>query len=102
MWRALCPECLTCPTRCRFCDVFRGTLRHNLTPRTPALGSKVNDVVGIVDKVEMMLDDHNHVTRIDQSMQDTNQFFNIREMEAGGGLVQDEAGLFFSANELCG
>src|SRR5882762_2941595 len=63
-----------------------------------ALGAEVDDPVGLLDHVEVVLDDEHGVAEIDEALQDVEELSNVVEVEAGGGLVEDverAAGLAF-------
>src|SRR5487761_2100777 len=51
-------------------DRFGGTLAHDATAPTPALGSQVDDPVGGLDDVEVVLDHQHGVALVDESVQD--------------------------------
>src|SRR5258708_151875 len=63
-----------------------------------AFGAEVDDPVGLLDDVEVVLDDEHGVAEIDEALQDVEEFSNVVEMQAGGGLVENvkrAAGLAF-------
>ena len=53
-------------------------------------GAEVEDPVGGFDDVEVMLDDEQGVAGVDEFLEDREQAFDVGEVEAGGGLVEDE------------
>ncbi len=53
----------------------------------------IDDVVGGLDHVQVVLDDHHRVSALRQTAQDLHQLVNIRKMKSRGGLVQDINGL---------
>src|SRR5712692_7482747 len=57
-----------------------------------ALGAEVDDPVGGLDDLEVVLDDDYRVAGVDQRLQDVEQLADILEMEAGGWLVEDVEG----------
>ncbi len=52
-------------------------------------GAEVEDPVSGFDDVEVVLDDEEGVAGIDQLLENGQEIFDIGEMEAGGGLVED-------------
>ena len=73
-------------------DVFRGAGGDDAAAAVAAFGAQVDDVVGGFDDFEVMLDDDHRVAGIDQRVQDFEEFADVLEMQAGGGLVQDVDG----------
>ena len=55
----------------------------------PALGAEVDDPVGALDDVEVVLDDDHGVALVDQPLQHLEQLVDVGEVQAGGGLVED-------------
>ena len=60
-----------------------------LPARVAALGAEIEDPVGALDHVEMVLDHEHGVARVDQAVEDAEQLADIVEVEPGGGLVED-------------
>ena len=56
---------------------------------SPAFGAEVDDVVGALDDVEVVLDDDDGVALVDQALQHAQQHADVLEMQPGGGLVED-------------
>ena len=52
--------------------------------------AKVEDPVGGFDDVKVVLDHQQRVAGIHESLEDGEEILDIREMEPGGGLVEDE------------
>ena len=53
-------------------------------------GAEVEDPVGGFDDFEVVLDDEQGVAGIDEFLEDGERSFDVGEMEAGGGFVEDE------------
>src|SRR5712664_2411826 len=70
-------------------DELRRALGDDTAAAFAAFGAEVNDPVGLLDDVEVVLDDEHRVAEIDEALQDVEKFSNVVEMEAGGGLVED-------------
>ena len=58
-----------------------------------AFGAEIDDVIGRLDDVEVVLDHHHRVAVIAQPAQHAQQLGDVVEMQAGGGLVEDVDGL---------
>ena len=70
-------------------DGFGSPLRHDAAPRLAALGPEVDYVIGRLDDVQIVLDDHDRVPLIDQLVQDVEQLVRVVEVQAGRRLVED-------------
>ena len=57
-----------------------------------AFGADVDDVVGHLNQVEVVLDDEDGVAFVGQLLEHVGQVINILEVQAGGGLVEDVEG----------
>src|SRR3546814_43206 len=53
-----------------------------------AFGAKVDDPVGGLDDVEVMLDHHHGIALFHQRVEHLQQLADVFEVEAGGGFVQ--------------
>ena len=53
-----------------------------------ALGAEVDDPVGGLDDVQVVLDDHDRVAGISQAMQHVEQQLDVVEVQARGRLIQ--------------
>src|SRR4029434_8763801 len=53
-----------------------------------SLRTKVDDMVGRLDDVEIVLDDDDGVAAGDQSLQDLQEAMDVRKVQSGGRLVQ--------------
>src|SRR5207245_1755584 len=63
-------------------------LRDDAPAAVAALGPEVDDPVGGLDDVEVVLDDDHRVARIAQPLQHTEQHLDVVEVQAGGRLIQ--------------
>src|SRR3954468_7186943 len=59
---------------------------------TPTFGTHVDDPVGGLDDVEVVLDDDDRVALLDQSRQNTQQLADVFEVQTGRRLVEDVDG----------
>ncbi len=53
---------------------------------------QLDQPVGRLDHVEVVLDDEDRVARVDEPMEDLEELLDIGEMEAGRRLVEDVQG----------
>ena len=70
-------------------DRFGRADAYDLTATVAALGAKVDDPVGGLDDVQVVLDDDDRAACVDQTAKGGEQFADIVEVQAGGGLVED-------------
>src|ERR1700722_13309856 len=69
-----------------------GTGGGEATAPFPALRAHVEDVVGVADDVEIVFDDDDGVAEIGEVVKDFEEFADVVEVEAGGGLVEEVEG----------
>ncbi len=69
-------------------------------PPLPPFGSHVDDPVGGLDDVEVVLDDEEGAAAVDEFAEGGEELSYVVEVEAGGGLVEDVEGA--AASFLCG
>src|SRR3989442_4366744 len=86
-------------------DEFGGALGGDAAVAFAAFGTEVNDPIGLLDNVEMVLDDAHGVTEIKEALQSVEKFSDVVEVQARRGLVENverAAGLAFGkfAREL--
>src|SRR6266567_5442682 len=74
-----------------FCagDEFGRALCDDATAAFASFGAKINDPVGLLDDVEVVLDDEHRVAEINEALQDVEEFSHVVKVQAGGGLVED-------------
>ena len=70
-------------------DLLGRALRDDAAAAFAAFGAEVDDPVGLLDHVEVVLDDQDGVAEVGEAIQDVEQFFYVVEVQAGGGLVQN-------------
>ena len=70
-------------------NFFRGARRDDLTTGITASGSEIDDVVGRLEDVEVVLDDDDRVPGVHEAMQDAQQLLDIREVESCRRLIED-------------
>ncbi len=83
--------------------LLRRPLCDEPAPTGAALWAQVDDVIGGLDHVQVVLDDDDRVARLDQAREHAEQLLHVVEVQARGGLVQDVDGLAGgAARELSG
>ena len=68
---------------------FRRSLRDDFSAATAAFRTKVDDMIGDFDDIQIMLDDDYGVACVRQLLQDVDQLLDIDSVQASGGFVQD-------------
>ena len=63
--------------------------RDDLPAGLAALGPEVDDPVGLLDHVEVVLDHEHRVPGVDEALEHLEQLLDVGEVEAGGRLVED-------------
>ena len=71
-----------------FCDLLWRALRDDGAALVAAFRTKVDDVVGDFDDVEIVFDDENRVALVAERLEDFQQLLDVGDMEAGGRFVQ--------------
>src|SRR5512133_2016381 len=83
------PEELTGRRLVHLGDLLRRARRDDLTAGLAAFGTEVDDPVGLLDHIQIVLDHEHGVPGVDQSLQDVEQLLDVREVEPGRRLVED-------------
>src|SRR5690606_6211560 len=73
-------------------NLFRCSLDHDLPAGRASFGADIDDPVGRLDDIQVVLDDHDGVAAVDEAVQDFQELGDIVEMQAGRGLVKDVKG----------
>ncbi len=69
-------------------DVSGASFTDKASAVFAAFGAEVEDPVGVANHVEVVFDDDDGVAEIGETVEDLEQFADVVEVEAGGGLVQ--------------
>ena len=77
-----------CATRDGRGDFFRRAAGNDATAACAAVGADVDDPVGGLDDVEIVLDDEHRVAGVDEVVQHLEQQLDIGEVQAGRRLVE--------------
>src|SRR5207244_3221309 len=70
-------------------DALGSALGHNATAGLAGTRPHVDDPVGTLHDVEVVLDHEHRVPRVDQPVEHAAQGPHVVQVQAGGGLVQD-------------
>src|SRR5260370_38026468 len=54
-----------------------------------AFRTKIDNPIGLLNYVEMVLDDEHGIAKVDEAIKDVKQLFYVVKMQASGGFVQD-------------
>ena len=73
-------------------DLFGRAVGDDPAAALAAFGAEVEDVVGVADDVEVVLDDDDGVAEVGEAVEDFEQLAHVVEVEAGGGLVEEVEG----------
>src|ERR1700733_954709 len=73
-------------------NLLRGAVGDDAAAPFPALRARVEDVVGVADDVEIVFDDDDGVAEVGEVVKDFEEFADVVEVEAGGGLVEEVEG----------
>lgn len=68
-------------------QLLRRALKQDRATANATLGTNINDVIGHLDHVEVVLNDHHGVAFVYQFVDHVKQVLDVLEVEAGGGLV---------------
>ena len=72
----------------RLSDRFRRTGCHDAPAAVATFRAQVDDPVGGLDHIQVVLDHHDRVARVAQPVQYLEQQLDVVEMEAGRRLIQ--------------
>ena len=89
----------------RLRHVLRGSGGYHAPTVSPALWSHVDDPVGALDDLQVMLDHDDGVSCIDEAVEHLDKSADVVQMKAGGRLIENvEPALSFAARacELAG
>ena len=74
-------------------DVLGRTFANDEAATAAAFGTKVDDPIGCLDDIEIVLDDQHRVALIDQARQHREQAAHVFEMQTSGGFVEQINGV---------
>ena len=70
-------------------DLFGCAGGNDFSAGVAAFGTKVNDIIGHLDHVQIMLDHNDGIAQIGQSPQNIHQVMNIGKVQAGRWLIEN-------------
>jgi hypothetical protein len=70
-------------------DLFGGAGRADAAAAVAAFGAEVDDPVGGLDDVEVVLDDEDGITEADEVVEDLQEIADVFEVQAGCWLVEN-------------
>src|ERR1051326_8293354 len=68
-------------------DVLRPTRRDDLSAAITSLGTEVDHPIRQLDDVEIVLDEHERMAGVDESLEHVRELSNVVEVQPGRGLV---------------
>ena len=71
-------------------DLFGSAGDDDFAPFRPRLGTDVDDMVGVRDEVEVVLDGDHRVAEVDEPLERLEELRHVVEVESGGGLIEQE------------
>ena len=71
---------------------FRGARGHEFAAAVAAFRAQVDEVVRGLDDLQVVFDDDDRVAFVHQAVEHQEQLFDVRQMQPGGGLIQDVEG----------
>src|SRR5579872_4666434 len=69
-------------------DLFGSALGDDASTVFAAFRTEIDQPVGVANHVEIVLDDHDTIAEVGETMQHVEQFFDVVEVQAGGGFVE--------------
>src|SRR5258708_32433503 len=69
-----------------FRDLLRRSLGHDSSAFFAALGTEINDPVRIPDYIKVMLDDHDGISEVGESMNNLQEFVDVFKVQPGSGF----------------
>jgi len=71
-------------------DIFGRAARDDVTAFVTGFGPQVNDPIGALDDVEVVLDDQHRMTGIDQTLKGFQQNADVVKVQAGRRFVEEK------------
>ena len=65
---------------------------HHLTPGVAAFWAEIDDVVRLANDLQVVLHYHYRIALIHQRLQDMQEFLDVRQVQPGGGLIEEVEG----------
>ena len=75
--------------------------RNQFTALFAAFRAEIDDPIGALDHLEIVLDHDDRISLLDQPLKQPNEQRDVVEMQAGGRLVEDEQTPRFVGSRRC-
>src|ERR1051325_509825 len=72
------------------CNLCRRPHRNHFAAAVAPVGTEVDDVIGGLDELDVVLDDEDGVAALDQLAEGGDELLDVAVMQAGGRLVEEE------------
>src|SRR5690349_1052831 len=73
-------------------DLLGRTLGDDAAAGFAAFGAEIDDPIGLLDDVKLVLNDEDGVAERDEALENVEQFADVVEMQTGGRLIEDVEG----------
>src|SRR4051812_40200274 len=73
--------------------IFRRSGGDEISSALPAFGTEINQPVGGFNDIEIMLNDHDGVSCVDEPLQHRQKFLDVVKMQSRGRFVENIEGL---------
>ena len=83
-------------------DLPRRAAGHDPAAGFPAAGAHIDDIVGVVDHVQIVLNDDNGRAAVQQGLENAQQHPHIQRMQADRRLVKYKDGIRLALPDLAG
>lgn len=74
-------------------NLFGSAAADDLATGVATFGAEVNDPIGALDDVEVVLDDNECVAGVAQLHEHAHEHFHVAEVQTGGGFVEEVEGV---------
>src|SRR5687767_10313280 len=71
-------------------ELFGGAFGNDAATIFAAFGTEVDDPVGFGDEIEIVLDDDDGMTGVDEALEHLDEALDVAHVEANGGFFEDE------------
>lgn len=84
------------------CNLLWRSLCHDTTSGIATIGPEVNDPVGILHHLEIVLNDKDGMPTFNELIEGVEKFGNVMKMQTRRGLIKDKQGwvLFLTTDEI--
>ena len=85
-----------------FPDLLGGAGSDDLSAGFPAARAHIDDVVGVADHIQVVLDHHHSGALFDEGLEHAQQSPDLQRMQADGGFIKDKDGIRLAPAHLAG